>query len=276
MLKRISGKILLFGEYALLKGGNALSLPYSALGGQLKYGASSTMHLESHSHIEAFGSFLREHFSNYFDTKLIQSAISDGLYFDSNIPLGYGVGSSGALVAAFLHAYGKNIPESLEEKKQLFGAIESHFHGKSSGLDVLVCYENKAVRIEQSSLQIEEGIDQQLFSSFELIDTHALGLTSKMIETFKNQDTAFEEVFETSYVSASNRALQCFLKGNAEGMFEATKQLSEFTFLEMPWTIPEAFKASWKQALESKDSTYKLCGSGGGGYVLKLSYRTNG
>lgn len=274
-MKRIFGKILLFGEYALLEDGNALSLPYPALGGTLKTEASTQKQLESNGHIRAFTKHLEAHYPNYFNMEALQKAVYENqLYFDSNIPLGYGVGSSGALVAAFLHAYGKNIPESLEEKKALFGAIESHFHGKSSGLDVLVCYENKAVRIEQSTLQIEHGINEVLFSSFELVDTKALGLTSSMIENFKSQGSNFKEHFVSDYVTASNLALSCFLNGDAKGLFDATKRLSHFTFHEMPWTIPDSFKAQWRDSLTSEDTAFKLCGSGGGGFVLKLQNST--
>ena len=83
-----------------------------------------------------------------FDIEKLKSAIEAGLYFDSSIPQGYGVGSSGALVAAIYDKYASDkitILENLTREKLLilksiFSKMESFFHGKSSGLDPLNSY----------------------------------------------------------------------------------------------------------------------------------------
>ena len=70
------------------------------------------------------------------------------MYFDSSIPQGYGVGSSGALVAAIYDKYATDkitVLENLTREKLLklkiiFSKMESFFHGKSSGLDPLNSY----------------------------------------------------------------------------------------------------------------------------------------
>jgi len=70
------------------------------------------------------------------------------LYFDSSIPQGYGVGSSGALVAAIYDTYAIDKIEATEtltrdkllRLKEIFSLMESFFHGKSSGLDPLNSY----------------------------------------------------------------------------------------------------------------------------------------
>ena len=74
--------------------------------------------------------------------------MKDGLYFDSSIPQGYGVGSSGALVAAIYDKYASDKITVLEnltrdkllKLKSIFSMMESFFHGKSSGLDPLNSY----------------------------------------------------------------------------------------------------------------------------------------
>ena len=43
-----------------------------------------------------------------FDFNKMNNELIEGLYFDSTIPQGYGVGSSGALVAAFYDRYAEN------------------------------------------------------------------------------------------------------------------------------------------------------------------------
>ena len=40
-----------------------------------------------------------------FNIEKLNADIADGMYFDSSIPQGYGVGSSGALVAAIYSEY---------------------------------------------------------------------------------------------------------------------------------------------------------------------------
>jgi mevalonate kinase len=83
-----------------------------------------------------------------FNIQALQNDIDKGMYFDSSIPQGYGVGSSGALVAAIYDKYAtqkitilENLTrEKLLALKKIFAAMESFFHGKSSGLDPLNSY----------------------------------------------------------------------------------------------------------------------------------------
>ena len=83
-----------------------------------------------------------------FDLEALNKDVADGMYFDSSIPQGYGVGSSGALVAAIYDKYTiekitvlENLTrEKLLKLKTIFGKMESFFHGKSSGLDPLNSY----------------------------------------------------------------------------------------------------------------------------------------
>ena len=83
-----------------------------------------------------------------FDWEAIKADLDRKLYFDSNIPQGYGVGSSGALVAAFYDRYALEktyskddlTSQKLTHLKNIFATMESHFHGQSSGLDPLNSY----------------------------------------------------------------------------------------------------------------------------------------
>ena len=82
-----------------------------------------------------------------FNIAAFESDLNSGLYFDSSIPQGFGVGSSGALVAAIYDRYcedkiSKNPKHSTDIKalKKIFSWMESYFHGKSSGIDPTICY----------------------------------------------------------------------------------------------------------------------------------------
>jgi len=104
-------KILLFGEYGIIKDSKGLSIPYNAAKGALiipKNAADS--HSSSNQSLAGFAKHLAALQENdpavfSFDLDRLQQDISNGLYFDSTIPQGYGIGSSGALVAAIYDNY---------------------------------------------------------------------------------------------------------------------------------------------------------------------------
>ena len=70
------------------------------------------------------------HFSDYLktidinlDLNSLDKHIEKGMYFDSSIPRGYGIGSSGALVAAVYDKYAINkitVLENLTREKLLY------------------------------------------------------------------------------------------------------------------------------------------------------------
>jgi len=268
MTRQIYSKLLLFGEYAILEGGNALSLSNKNMYGNLALDAEGQGQMSSHESLKLLAEFLEENFYEYFDFDNISRDLSNGLFFESNIPQGYGAGSSGALLAAFLHEFGKNLPNELHERKNLFADMESFFHGKSSGLDVLVCYENASILIENQHLRLEDTSENALFSNFDLIDSQSVGITSHLVEQFNAQGEAFKNAFVAEYVPASNNCISHFLAQNESALFQEMKILSRFAYEHMPWTIPNGFKAAWKASLDDDLSVMKLCGSGGGGFVI--------
>jgi len=68
----------------------------------------------------------------------------------ANIPIGYGLGSSGAITAAAYRRYVVEPASELASLREQLAALESYFHGKSSGLDPLVSYLDKAVYVSPS------------------------------------------------------------------------------------------------------------------------------
>ena len=69
------------------------------------------------------------------DWEALETDLDRKLYFDSSIPQGYGVGSSGALVAAIYDRYAVDkiskeeaiAPQKLAEIKRVFANMESFF-----------------------------------------------------------------------------------------------------------------------------------------------------
>ena len=147
-------KILLFGEYGIIQDSKGLSIPYNFYNGALKTEDNQTAEaIKSNGNLQRFVSYLTNmQIENpelvTFNIKSLQADVNNGMYFDSSIPQGYGVGSSGALVAAIYDKYAQNkitVLENLTREKLLllkniFSKMESFFHGKSSGLDPLNSY----------------------------------------------------------------------------------------------------------------------------------------
>ena len=268
MHQPVFGKLLLFGEYSLLRGGNALSVPFRSYKGILRPTCVSDSAKESHRHLIGFFDYIKSGFSEFFKTERFEKDLENGLYFDSNIPQGYGIGSSGALVAAMLKTYGKKLPNELEERQTLFGAIESHFHGKSSGLDVLVCFENQPILVKGGKAEICTSFTDDMFNHFKVLDSKEVGITSVLVNTFNNQSDKFFQDFDETYVKTSNRCIEWLLDEKYEQLLSGVRLLSRFTQEKMDFSIPSSIQSDWTQQLRTTHSAMKLCGSGGGGFAL--------
>ena len=119
--RQFNSKILLFGEYALMAGSKALSIPFDKFYGQLLFkgkGRKSTHY--SVKYLEEYLNFLNQNnFDKYLDTATFREDLSDGLIFETNIPISYGLGSSGAIVASIYDAYANYKSSNYKELKHL-------------------------------------------------------------------------------------------------------------------------------------------------------------
>jgi mevalonate kinase len=107
-------KILLFGEYGIIKDSKGLSIPYNFYNGALRIDESHTDEARaSNASLSRFVFYLENLQKEQpelvtFDLAQLHKDIAEGMYFDSSIPQGYGVGSSGALVAAIYDQYAQD------------------------------------------------------------------------------------------------------------------------------------------------------------------------
>ncbi|RPG62562.1 MAG: mevalonate kinase, partial [Flavobacteriaceae bacterium TMED206] len=155
-----SSKILLFGEYSIMLNSFGLAIPYPLYKGSLKLKAGNN-DKDSQKKILEFIENLKNKVKVLpdLDWLKINKDIKNKLFFESNIPQGYGLGSSGALVAAFYARYVKNkIPSEerltknkLQKLKNIFSKMESYFHGESSGIDPLNCYLGSPILIKSQN-----------------------------------------------------------------------------------------------------------------------------
>ncbi|WHF52358.1 mevalonate kinase [Chryseobacterium gotjawalense] len=276
-------KILLFGEYGIIEDSQGLTLPYSFYKGTLKFSdLKSDFDKESNDSLLKYSDYLKDlELPEVFQLNIskFKKDIKKGLFFDSNIPQGYGVGSSGALVAAIFEKYSiKSYEPEQVSKDQLmnlrtiFGQMESYFHGKSSGIDPLICYMNLPILIES-----KESVDKVAIpASHEgkgaifLIDSGMTGETGPMVQIFfeKMKTEGFRKTMKEEFIRYNNACIDAFLKKEMTPLFRNLKSLSVWAYEHFKPMIPESIYNVWKKGLDTNAYYLKLCGSGGGGYIL--------
>ncbi|MGB5419664.1 mevalonate kinase family protein [Algibacter sp.] len=277
-------KILLFGEYGIIKDSKGLSIPYSFYNGALKKDKNpSEQAIKSNESLKRFAAHIQNISDAIvrFDNKRLQADLNSGMYFDSSIPQGYGVGSSGALVAALYdkYAYDKitvleNLTrEKLLKLKTIFSEMESFFHGKSSGLDPLNSYLSIPILINSKDNIEATGIPAQQSQgkgAVFLLDSGIVGETAPMVSLFMEsmKQEGFRNMLKNQFIKHTDACVDDFLKGDIKSLFRNTKQLSKIVLSNFKPMIPSQFHDLWKKGLETNDYYLKLCGSGGGGYIL--------
>ena len=276
-------KILLFGEYGIIKDSKGLSIPYNFYNGALKRDDnSSPSAVESNLNLMKFHQYL----SNIdtalvvFDLAQLEDDINAGMYFDSSIPQGYGVGSSGALVASIYDNYAfdkitvlENLTrDKLLKLKEIFSVMESFFHGKSSGLDPLNSYLSLPILINSKENIEPAGIPSQKEGkgAVFLLDSEQVGETEPMVNIFMNKmkNEGFRKMISDEFALHTDACIDDFLSGNVTSLFSNVKKLSKVVLKNFKPMIPDAFHKVWANGLKSNDYYLKLCGSGGGGYIL--------
>lgn len=280
-------KILLFGEYGIIKDSKGLSIPYNFYNGALKVDENPSEEAKkSNQSLKRFTEFLNDFQKKNpnlvkFDLESLNADIEKGMYFDSSIPQGYGVGSSGALVAAIYDEYALNkitvlenlTREKLLKLKKIFGEMESFFHGKSSGLDPLNSYLSIPILINSKDNIEPAGIPSQTKNgkgAVFLLDSGSVGETGPMVQVFMEnmKQEPFRKMVKDQFIKHTDACVDDFLKGDVKSLFGNIKILSHVVLDNFKPMIPAKFHKLWKKGIETNEYYLKLCGSGGGGYIL--------
>jgi mevalonate kinase len=281
--RRFSGKLLLFGEHSVIDGSKALIVPWPDVSGILVInpGPLTGEDLASNCVLLQFATWLKENEDPALpklDMARMFVDIEQGLCLQSSIPKGYGMGSSGALCAAIYDEYGKNKikisehpdSENLQGIKKALGAMESWFHGTSSGIDPLCIYFNMPMVIEgkeKITTWHAENIRKKGLHAF-LLDTGLTGNTGKLVKDFRKKlhGQSLNESFTAQYIPLVNEIVDEFQKGRPE--YDSLVQLSLFQWRIFHDMIPERFWRVWEFGFDWEYYACKLLGSGGGGYIL--------
>ena len=267
-------KILLFGEFTTINGGDALAMPLELFHGQWKKGNDPKLQRD----LFQFFTFLKKLDYTFVETERLQKDLDSGWYFDSNIPEGYGVGSSGALIAATLKKYGDTDflnMLSLAALKKVVAEIEGYFHGASSGTDPLVCYLKKTILIKGTGeiITLENWkkpiADYQLF----LLDTNHPRKAEPLIQWFleQNDKVDFQSTILPQLLTINKQAIDAFLLNDYENLWQVLTKMSQVQFDHLPGLIPDFLNNVWQQGLDSDLFKLKICGAGGGGFMIGMT-----
>ncbi|MCF8363120.1 MAG: hypothetical protein K9G70_10910 [Prolixibacteraceae bacterium] len=274
-------KILLFGEYSLLIGGSGFAIPFPMYGGELvknhnqanQAASFASGKEQSNDSIRKLYEYMKQggHTFNFINLDKLALDIDNGLWFASTIPEGCGLGSSGALVAAVYNSYATDLVVDTGITRTRLASIESYYHGSSSGVDPMVAFYQHPllINIDGSAELVEDWNVQNIGISVYLIDTGEKSNTLNLVDWFKKQlnKSDFSKNTETYFLDVTRNIVQSIGKKRPLAMNEL-QILSEYQLSYLSPMIPKVFRKHFSSGLNTGDFVLKLCGSGGGGFVL--------
>lgn len=269
-------KLLLFGEYTILNGSLALAIPFDHWQGKWKQ-----------TQLKGHISIIPEYYRWLHKTELINDEVlehmsvdfREGWMYDSDIPIGYGVGSSGAYVAAIYDRYMKE-REQLDFQKTIdkLAQMESWFHGSSSGLDPLVSFSKKAIYKDDRG-QFHPVTDPGWPEGFKvyLLDSGISRETGPLVNAYKDlcTEASFSQNIHRQLIPMTEHALHAYLTGSSVLLSDCLSFISQFQREYFQAMIPGKVQDQWDQLVSLPGVQVKLCGAGGGGYFLVVSTEQN-
>jgi mevalonate kinase len=276
--RKYNGKVILFGEYSMIFGSNALLIPYYSVCGEWSTIISRPCErgIESNRNLFKYFDYLRKDDRfRILDLERMEMELNAGLFFDSNIPTGYGVGSSGALVAAIYDRFKLIEIKETDRLIEFLAAMENYFHGSSSGIDPLQCYFGKPFVLNgQRTTDNGQQILSNDFMSDDihifLIDTKITSPTAPLVNIFKERrkDNIYLDKFNNRYVPLVNDCISSLIEKNDNEFFNNVSLLSKMQTEMLGHTIPENVKEFFFFDINKDGFQIKLCGAGGGGFLL--------
>ena len=262
----------------MLHGSKALAMPFSKFAGKWIYDKSHKSRQEIQRLKQYLLTIYRSGKIDNFDFGALERLTAKGLAFDSNIPQGYGVGSSGSVTAAVYDLFYKHSERvSVNELKSTLGLIESCYHGSSSGIDPLVSYLSQPILIHnKQTVELLDSANQELNKVLFLIDTSIQRSTAPLVEAYLATRRESEQfLMEMQDIAAINDELiDSYLLDDGELFTAKIKELSRAQYKTMSMMIPDQYKEVWKLGLESEQYSVKLNGAGGGGFLMVMKHNS--
>ena len=263
------GKLLLFGEYTVLLGGDALAVPVTGLTGEWVVDTVPDHRLMRV--LERIQDRERREGNSFpLDLERFRAFLEEGGRFRSTIPEGCGLGSSGALVAALIETFGSQaLPTQLADRQRLLAQVENLFHGNSSGLDPLVSLERQAIRVNGTDQSVDT-VPAQPNAHWFLLDTELPRETAPLVHQFHQrleEEDTYPQAITTSLLPVVEAAITHLLAADDAALWASLQELNALQAELFTPMIPRAIQSIWSHP----DYLLKLCGAGGGGFFLGYS-----
>lgn len=269
-MSKFCGKVLLFGEYSVVKGGKGLALPLFDYSGSLAMNSGV-----KDGGLAEFAQFLGNSsiLQSTLDLERFEKDIEEGLVFESDIPQGAGVGSSGALCAAIYSEYQKDqsalSDRAMSEVMDHMALMESFYHGSSSGLDPLISFAQRPALVSNRNRVEFTGLGSYPKLELFLYNTKSKRKTSPLVHQFLKmcEDPDFASKAR-EFIQTSDELILAFMQNDTEAFDELFYKLSKWQYLNMKEMVCPEIDAFWLEGLETKQFFVKLCGAGGGGHYI--------
>ncbi len=279
---RVSGKWVLAGEHAVLRGAMALAIPHSDFNLFLRYtpapqkGHEGRLFFdppESESAVHGLFSILKsERDAAKQDFEMPQGSFS----IQSTIPVGAGLGSSAAFCVALTRWVSG--PCEISEDQYLATAtrFEDQFHGRSSGMDVAAILAGRPILFTRQSGPAP--LEVRKLPRFSFHDTGLRARTKdcvEQVERLRGQSPALgaridEQMSVASRVAADG--LKVFDQGEeTQGLLDVARAMTQAQGCFRQWGLVPPEAEALEKALISKGAlATKLTGAGGGGFIVAL------
>jgi mevalonate kinase len=117
------------------------------------------------------------------------------------------------------------------------------------------------------------NVPQHQSISYTLCDTGISRFTNSLVSHFNLLccENNYQKLLQDTYLPLVSSCIQSYLKQDTQALVTSLKNVSAFQFTHFAFAIPASVKNAWAESLAGGDKIYKLCGAGGGGYVLIFS-----
>lgn len=272
---RTFGKWILAGEHAVLRGCPALVFPLKSKSLQMKFvPQSSGLELDIAGE---FGQEFRILFWSLLEKACAQAdfsvqTISGKIHFQSDIPIGSGLGASAALCVAIARWFSSENKIKADYEYEFSRNLENIFHGESSGVDVAVVLSEAGLHFERS------GVMRQLKTAWSPIwgisDSGQKGMTYDCIRQVKDlwqSNPIVAEAIDLQMQRASELCERSLLEHLPSSLPNLAEGIEMAKNCFQDWgLVTDSAQQLMTTLKKSGALATKPTGSGGGGYILSL------
>jgi mevalonate kinase len=272
---KVSGKWILAGEHAVLRGSPALVFPLFSRTLNIEYetGPEDLSLLCEGEHGEELQLIFWGVVERACELKKIRrQGLNGKVKIRSSIPIGAGLGASAALSVGIGRWFQSLKLVQENEVYEFARTLENLFHGESSGVDIAVALSNQPIRFLR---QGERKVFQPSWQpKWYLSYSGKRGVTSECVNRVKElhqQNSSFATQLDEQMKQAVGFCEQALQTNEQEGFSQLLEGMTLAKNCFEKWGLTQGQPESHMKWLEAQGAAVtKPTGSGGGGYVLSL------